>query len=252
MEFRIAGLSALLLAVPLFGQQPAAPVFRPADQMPAGPVQFQKSGTRTSAPSAQQSVVQTEALLQPVLQPKPKPKDAVPEGVIPRTQADDLLEYQIRLEPPSIDVVTGMGSEKSLEERMRQESIQRGGQEIRFPPKAPVSIKPYEPRMYAMAKICAEPRYVSHDRLYFEELNAERYGWDLGWIQPLVSMAHFYTDFIFLPYQMASYPHRQFETSAGKCLPGDPVPYILYPPELTLSGIAAEAGVVVGLVAIFP
>ena len=237
---------AVLLAIPVFGQEPVArylpqdPVFRSSDQVPAGPVQFQKTGSRPA-----QNIVQAQVIL-----PKTK-KDGLPEG-LPRTQTDDLLEDQIRLEPPSIDVVTGMGSEKGLEERMRQEAIQRGGQEIRFPAKAPVSTKPYTPRNLVGSKICAEPHYVSYDRLHFEELNAERYGWDLGFIQPLVSAAYFYKDVLFLPYEVASYPHRRFETSAGKCLPGDPVPYILYPPEVTLSGIAAEAGVAVGLVPVFP
>ncbi len=266
MAFRIAGLMAVLLAIPVFGQEPVSrylpqdPVFRSSDQMPTGPVQFQKTGSKPDPAVVQaHAVVETKSVAPPkrivqaqAFQPKPKTKDLLPESGIPRTQTDDLLEYQIRLEPPSIDIVTQMGSEKALEERMRQEAMQRGGAEIRFPAKAPVSTHPYTPRNYAVAKICAEPRYVSYDRLHFEELNAERYGWNLGWIQPMVSAAYFYKDFLFLPYELASYPHRQFETSAGKCLPGDSVPYILYPPEITLSGIAAEAGVAVGLVPVFP
>jgi hypothetical protein len=47
-------------------------------------------------------------------------------------------------------------------------------------------------------------------------------------------------------------PCNCMESSTGYCLPGDPVPYLLYPPELTLSGVAAEVGTVIALLAIFP
>ena len=40
------------------------------------------------------------------------------------------------------------------------------------------------------------------------------------------------------------YPCRRFDTNAGQCQPGDPVPYILYPPEFTGTGLLAEVGAV--------
>ena len=57
---------------------------------------------------------------------------------------------------------------------------------------------------------------------------------------------------LFLPYHIGTQPCRCYECSAGYCLPGDPVPYLLYPPELSLSGFLLEAGTVVSLAAIFP
>ncbi len=46
-----------------------------------------------------------------------------PDGEAPIPEnPDDLLEYQIRLEPPSIDVHAVQGSERELEERMRREA----------------------------------------------------------------------------------------------------------------------------------
>ena len=47
-----------------------------------------------------------------------------------------------------------------------------------------------------------------------------------------------------LPHNFASYPCRRFDTSAGQCRPGDPVPYIVYPPEFTGTGLLAEVGAV--------
>jgi hypothetical protein len=98
----------------------------------------------------------------------------------------------------------------------------------------------------------AEPNYVLHRRLFFEERNAERYGWDLGLLSPFVAAGAFYWDLALLPYQIGELPFRRFDSNAGLCLPGDAVPYRLYPPVMSLSGTALEAGVIVALFAIFP
>ena len=93
----------------------------------------------------------------------------------------------------------------------------------------------------------AEPAFVVHRRLHFEEKNSERYGWDLGIFQPFVSTAAFYKDVLLWPNSLASGLEVGFwDTSAGKCLPGTPVPYYLYPPGLTVSGMTAELGVFTG------
>jgi hypothetical protein len=47
-------------------------------------------------------------------------------------------------------------------------------------------------------------------------------------------------------------PCRKNESSAGYCLPGDPTPYLCYPPGITLTGSAAEVAVAFALLAIFP
>ena len=61
-----------------------------------------------------------------------------------------------------------------------------------------------EDRDYPPMRINYEPLYVVHRRLHFEEKNAERYGWDLGIIQPLVSAAYFYKDVLLWPNSLAS------------------------------------------------
>ena len=98
-----------------------------------------------------------------------------------------------------------------------------------------------------------EPDYVVHRRLHFEERNAERQGWDLGPMQTLISAMYFWKDTLLLPQSLASgVVHGFWDTSAGKCLPGSPSPYYLYPPGLTLTGTLAEAAVVTGAVFVFP
>ena len=99
----------------------------------------------------------------------------------------------------------------------------------------------YDPRTELV-----EPAYVVHRRLYFEQKNVERGGWDLGLIQPAASAFHFYNNLLTWPHGLASNLRSCWDTSAGKCLPGNPTPFYLYPPEATLTGTVAEAVVVTG------
>ncbi len=95
--------------------------------------------------------------------------------------------------------------------------------------------------------------YVTHRRLHFEEKNAERYGWDFGIIQPLVSTLYFYKDVLLWPNSLASgCAYGFWDTNVGKCLPGSPTPYMLYPPGLTITGTAAEGVILTGAAFIFP
>lgn len=105
---------------------------------------------------------------------------------------------------------------------------------------------------YPPAQSLIEPGYVVHRRLLFEEKNSERHGWDLGIVQPLVSTAFFYKDVLLWPAHLASNLHEPYDTSAGKCAPGSPVPYYLYPEEITLFGGIVGSGVFVGSAFIFP
>jgi hypothetical protein len=124
--------------------------------------------------------------------------------------------------------------------------------EIRFPdypalPKPGVVARQWPPLTETV-----DPAFVCYRRLYFEQLNLERYGWDLGLLSPLVSQGAFYLDLALLPYHAATDPFRRFECNRGYCLPGDPVPLLLYPPEWSWTGFLAEAGVIgLGFVA-FP
>jgi hypothetical protein len=89
-----------------------------------------------------------------------------------------------------------------------------------------------------------EPPYVCYRRLYFEQINSERYGWDLGLGHPVLSAGIFFFDVALLPYHVFTEPLRRYECNAGYLLPGDPVPLMLYPPELNLPGALAEAAVI--------
>jgi hypothetical protein len=165
---------------------------------------------------------------------------------------DDITQYGIQLEPPGPQRIFRLEPESSLHIRMQQEAKQRPSQERLEFPEEPVVTGGDVHRHFEPMQLLAEPNYVCYNRLYFEDLNTERYGWDLGPIQPFVSAAKFYADLLALPYHFWTDPCRCYECSAGYCLPGDPVPYLIYPPEFSLTGLTAEAVTVVGLMAMFP
>ncbi len=105
---------------------------------------------------------------------------------------------------------------------------------------------------YAPAQVLLEPGYVVHRRMHFEEKNSERYGWDLGFAQPFVSAGYFFKDVLFWPSHLTSNLFERYDTSAGKCPPGSPVAYYLYPPNITFRGGLVETAAVVGTVLLLP
>jgi hypothetical protein len=153
--------------------------------------------------------------------------------------------------------------EQAIMDRIR-EDLRRDGkytpeqeQYLRFPP-LPVLSPPSVPYVaktwqYQPYKFTVEPFYVVHRRLFFEEKNAERAGWDLGPLSTLVAATHFYVETLLFPAHLVDgCTYGFWDTSAGKCFPGTPNPYLLYPPNLTLSGSVFEAGVVTGFAFLFP
>jgi hypothetical protein len=162
--------------------------------------------------------------------------------------------YQIQLEPPGLErLAISAQSDASLQQRMTQEMRNRFPMEHAIFPESPVlSTDIYNGRSWEPRKITVAPNYVVYRRLLFQQINFERYGWDLGVLAPPLSAMAFLWDFVMLPYNLGTDPCRCFDSSAGYCLPGDPVPLILYPPELSLTGAALEVGAILTLVAVFP
>jgi hypothetical protein len=128
--------------------------------------------------------------------------------------------------------------------------LKPGAEGLKFPPNPPVGDgKPYVAKTGSYPPMRAEyaPLYVVHRRLHFEERNSERYGWDLGIVQPFLLTANFYKDVFLWPQSLASgCAYGFWDTSAGKCLPGSPTPYMLYPPGLTITGSVAETVIITG------
>jgi hypothetical protein len=164
-------------------------------------------------------------------------------------------EYRIQLEPPGLERIGRMDTEAELQERIRQDTKNRNPLDrVTFPDEPVLSRDTYYGRGAAWphrTELVA-PSYLCYGRLLFEQKNMERYGWDLGILSPVLSGATFYFDVLTMPYHVATAPWRCWESNAGYCLPGDPVPLLLYPPELSVTGTIGEAAALLGVLAIFP
>jgi hypothetical protein len=89
--------------------------------------------------------------------------------------------------------------------------------------------------------------------LYFEEVNAERYGHSFGILQPAVSAVAFYGRIPILPYMAFARPARRCTYHAHWALPGYKIPrWEPQPIVPSVSGAAAETAVIYGLVLLIP
>jgi hypothetical protein len=178
---------------------------------------------------------------------------AMQQTVLFQQPGEDTSEYLFDLELPSEQRVFGrLESEESLDKRIIAQEKSVGKPAPTFPRYDPLTRDRYFGRKWPQQALLVEPTYAYSGRLYFEQPNVERYGWDLGPLAPVLEGAWFLKDVVTLPYHIAKDPFRRYEASAGYCLPGDPVPFLLYPPELSVAGAVAETGTILTLVAIFP
>lgn len=94
----------------------------------------------------------------------------------------------------------------------------------------------------------------SHHRpLYFEEINAERYGYTVSYaLQPLISGAHFFATIPALPYKMAVDHPRDCIYTLGHYRPGSCVPRRANRLPLQLSAGAIEVGFIAGMILLIP
>jgi len=191
---------------------------------------------------------------EPPAKPDPQPKgEPQPKPSIDQVGPKALPAEVTQL--PTRDKIFLMYDDRALERAIIQSvAIQiksKDSSTLVFPP-LPAVVPPGTPFVsktasYPPNKAVYEPGFVVHRRLHFEERNAERAGWDLGFAQPLVSAAYFYKDVLLWPNSLgSSLEIGPWDTSAGKCLPGSPTPYYLYPPGLTVTGMVFEAGVFTG------
>jgi hypothetical protein len=197
----------------------------------------------------------------PTAPPKAEPPPAKPGGPVPARYQDrnpfleDPLdkEYTIQLDVPSSDRLFRLESEAALFERIRQENRQRS-ERAQFPELVVIASdgKAHPVRQNPPTQIQIQASYVCYQPLYFEQVNTERYGWECGILQPLISTGKFYADLAMLPYNMAVSPPWTCDSNAGWALPGEPTPFYLYTPVFNWRGMVGQAGTLVGASAVFP
>lgn len=92
----------------------------------------------------------------------------------------------------------------------------------------------------------------THNPLYFEDVNLERYGYSHGILQPAISAAHFFGTLPALPYLMAANHPHECNYTLGHYRPGSCVPLRHHRWPLSLRGAIAEGGIATGLVFLIP
>lgn len=138
----------------------------------------------------------------------------------------------IKVDPPGPSELFRLESEMDWRERMRRDARQTSPfSRLEFPegPRARATQTGII-RTWPLQTEFVEPNYLCHRRLFFEEINTERYGWSLGVLQPFASVGVYHGNLAALPFRLLAAPYPSYECSAGYCLPGDPVPYLLLPP----------------------
>ena len=194
----------------------------------------------------------TTPVLLPARPPAPIQRAVLQQPPAQPYRADDTqTSLSLILEPPGGERLNQLHSETDLFKKWLIEARERN-ERISFPDEPVLTKDAYRGRAWPERALIVEPNYVNYGRLLFEEKNAERYGWDLGLLSPLVSTGYFFKDLALLPYHRFTDPCRRFDSNAGYCLPGDPVPYKLYPEGLSVTGAMAEAAAIVTLLAVFP
>lgn len=186
---------------------------QPASKDLQGPAR----GVLLELPSLEMPEPKKNELRLVAVQPPYKAKQPAPDG------------FTIRVDVPGPETLFRLESEAEMRRRMRQENK---GQKLEFPDTRIILSKtPFMERNWDPQEEVVEPYYTAYRRLYFEQINAERYGWDFGYLHPLIALGTFYFDFATLPFQLIAEPCRCYEYNSGYCLPGSPVPLLLYPPH---------------------
>lgn len=195
--------------------------------------------------------------------PRRPDRPASPGGATtpPTPESSDLgtlADYGIEITPPTLQRLFRLDSEARLKARIKEETLHRplrpdeSPQVAVFPTYKPLTDEAYEPRQFGGLVKQIEPNYVNFWRLYAQQINFERYGWSLGPVTPIVSASLAFKDFAMLPYNFATRPLQRVESSAGYCFPGDPVPFLLYPPEFSLTGAGWETAIIAAAFAVIP
>ncbi len=122
-----------------------------------------------------------------------------------------------------------------------------------LPSKCGLGYESYAGRNFIASAVEWKASGLCHKPLYFEEVQLERYGHEVGPVlQPLISSAHFFGNILILPYKMGIHPPGECQYALGYYRPGDCAPYMIPPFPLSLRGAAVQAGFVTGAAALIP
>jgi hypothetical protein len=172
------------------GSAIALPVVPPPVAMPSVPV---VPAFGTDAP-----VMPRPVALQPELLAEPKVKPRLPDA----EGLDTPIDSYARRELPGPQLLFRRDSEREFFERIAQDMKRTPGNMGKpiFPQEPIISKEAFQIRVFPRMVREIEPCYVCHRRLYFEQPNFERTGYDFGVLTPAMCVGAFYYDLVLLPY----------------------------------------------------
>ncbi|NBT13178.1 MAG: hypothetical protein EBS56_06290, partial [Planctomycetia bacterium] len=110
----------------------------------------------------------------------------------------------------------------------------------------------YQPRRFACTTFTWKAAGYCHKPLYFEHWTLERYGHSYGWVDPILSGAHFFATLPVLPYKMGVELPWECVYPLGYYRPGSCAPWTVPAVPISKRGLALEAATVTGLVFLLP
>lgn len=111
----------------------------------------------------------------------------------------------------------------------------------------------YRERNFAQMCYAWEASNLWYNPLYFQDVGLERYGHTHNEaVQPFVSMGKFGGQVLMLPYQMSLNPACRKKYALGYYRPGECAPKKCYQLPLSAKAAAAQAGVMSGMILLFP
>jgi hypothetical protein len=127
------------------------------------------------------------------------------------------------------------------------------GEAWNIPDRCGTGFDPFDGRNFVPSTVQWAASGLCHKPLYFEQVQLERYGHEIGPVlQPLVSTAHFFGTIPLLPYKMGIHPPFECQYELGYYRPGSCAPYMIPPIPWSLRGAAAQAAAVTGGAALIP
>ncbi len=127
------------------------------------------------------------------------------------------------------------------------------GEAWNIPERCGTGYDPFQGRNFVPSTVQWAASGLCHKPLYFEQVQLERYGHEIGPVlQPLVSTAHFFGNIPLLPYKMGIHPPNECQYALGYYRPGNCAPYMIQPLPWSLRGAAVQAAVVTGGAALIP
>jgi hypothetical protein len=229
-----------------------SPLPQPTNVVPPAPMMFVRTPDQDKPKKPNDAIVERDRLKETV-QDKVKERDNDKDDT--EKEKEKTKPYTTTASLPEKPNIFRLESDAELDARILRETKATKGDLLPTPTSPIGAGKVYQPKTvgYAPIRRNLEPNYVVHRKLFFEEANGERTGWDLGVIQPAVSTMHFFKDFLMLPHNLAAAAcSNRWDTSAGKCAPNGYTPYYLYPPGFTVTGLMGMSVFYTGFAFIFP